>query len=204
MKSIAVSVNSCSIESADFVAHLAVVAVDRFENALARGQRDVHFAVENELQLLERLVVERIADQHLERTIFLGQRNDRVLAGDRFGHQFDHRRRNRHIAQVEELIAVHVGHRLHDLLAGGVALLDEDLVDLAAVVLGDGLRLGQLLRADDAPPDEKFAQVCHDRTAQLCVRFQTLYSLRAHPAQMLQRPNAAMGADETSRKSANS
>ena len=71
------------------------------------------------------------------------------------------RRRNRHIAQVEELVAVHVGHRLHDLLARGVALLDEDFVDLAAIVLGDGLGLGQLLRADDAPPNQKFAQICH-------------------------------------------
>ena len=41
VKSMAVSVNSCSIESADFVAHLAVVAVDGFENAFPRGQRDV-------------------------------------------------------------------------------------------------------------------------------------------------------------------
>ena len=77
------------------------------------------------------------------------------------------RRRNRHVAQVEELVAVQVGHRLHDLLARGVALLDEDLVDLAAVVLGDGLRLGQLLLADDASPDQKIAQVCHGRTASM-------------------------------------
>ena len=74
-------------------------------------------AVENELQLLERLVVERIAHQHLERAVLFGQRNHGVFAGDRLGHQFDDRRRNRHVAQVEELVAVHVGHRLHDLLA---------------------------------------------------------------------------------------
>ena len=99
----------------------------------------------------------RIADQHLQRAVLFGERNDGVFAGDRLGHQFDHRRRNRHVAQVEELVAVHVGHGLHDLLAGGVALLDENLVDLAAIVLGDGLRLGQLLRADDAAPNKIFA-----------------------------------------------
>ena len=131
------------------------------------ARRDIHFAVENELQLFERLVVERVADQHLERAILLGQRNDRVFAGDRLGHQFDNRRRNRHVAQVEEFVAVHVGHRLHHLLARGVALLDEDLVDLAAVLLGDGLRLGQLLGADDATSNEVFAQVCHDCTASM-------------------------------------
>jgi hypothetical protein len=51
---------------------------------------------------------------------------------------------------------VHIGHGLHDLLAGGIALLDKDLVDLAAVVLGNGLRLGELFRADDAAPNEIF------------------------------------------------
>ena len=55
--------------------------------------------------------------------------------------------RNRHVAQIEELVAVHVGHRLHDLLARRVALLDQDLVHLAAIGFGDGLRLGQLLGA---------------------------------------------------------
>ena len=38
-------------------------------------------------------------------------------------------------------------------------------MDLAAVVLGDGLGLGQLLRANDAAPNEKFAQICHGDVA---------------------------------------
>ena len=119
-------------------------------------------AIENELQFLECIVVERIADDHLQRAVFFGQRNDGVFAGHRLGHQFDHRGRNRHVAQIEELVAVQVGHRLHDLFAGGVALLDQDLMDLAAIVLGNSLRLGQLIRPNDAPTDKKFAQVCHE------------------------------------------
>ena len=128
---------------------------------------DLDLAIQNELQLLERLEVERIAHQHLQRAVFFGERNDRVFAGDRLGHEFHDRRRNRHVVQIEELVAVQVGHRLHDLLAGGVALLDEDFVDLAAIVLGEGLGLGKLLLADDPPLDEKIAQVffCHRRTA---------------------------------------
>ena len=113
----------------------------------------------NELQLFECFVVERIADEHLECPILFGKRNDRVFAGDRLGHEFHDGRRNRHVAQVEELVAVQVGHGLHHLLARGVALLDQDFMHFAAVGLGQRPRFGKLVLADDASLDEKIAQV---------------------------------------------
>ena len=40
-----------------FVAHLAIVAVDGLQNAFARSQRNIHLAVEDELQLVKRLKI---------------------------------------------------------------------------------------------------------------------------------------------------
>jgi hypothetical protein len=40
-------------------------------------------------------------------------------------------------------------------------LLDENIVNLAAVGFGDSLGLGQLFWADDSASNEKFTQICH-------------------------------------------
>jgi hypothetical protein len=56
---------------------------------------------------------------------------------------------------------MHIGHGLHDLLAGGVALLHENLVNLTTILFGNGCSFSQLFGADDAPPYQEFAQVCH-------------------------------------------
>ena len=97
----------------------------------------------------------RIADQHLEGAIFFRERNDRVFAGDRFGHEFDHRRRNRDVVQVVVFVAVELGEGLGDLFAVGVAELDDGVLQLEPPRLGDGLRLLELFGTDDPLLDEK-------------------------------------------------
>ena len=69
----------------------------------------------------KRVEVERIADDDLQRAVFLGHRQDRVFAGHRFGHQFDDRRRNDDFVQIDEVEAVLLGHRPHHFFAGGIA-----------------------------------------------------------------------------------
>ena len=80
-----------------FADRLAVVAVDGLEDRLAGGQGDVDLPVENEPQLVERVDVHRVADDHRQPAVPLGQRNDGVFPRDRLGHQFDDRRRDRRL-----------------------------------------------------------------------------------------------------------
>ena len=98
----------------------------------------------------------------LQRAVFFGQRNHRVFAGDRFGHQFDDRRRNRHVAQVVVLKPIAGGHRLHDLFAGGVAQLHQRLLRLDSLRYGQLLSFGPLLVADKALFYQVFAEIHED------------------------------------------
>ena len=56
----------------------------------SRGGEDrLDVLVQDELKLLHRVEVGRIAHDDLEHPVFVRQRQDDVFAGHRFGHQFD-------------------------------------------------------------------------------------------------------------------
>ena len=99
--------------------------------AFPRGQGDFDVAVENEAQLLARVVIERVADDDFQRAVLLGHRQDGVFAGDRFGHQFDDRRRNDDFVQVDEVEAMLLGDGPHDFVAAGIAEADQFVADAA-------------------------------------------------------------------------
>ncbi len=87
VKSMAVSVNSCNIESADSPSTLTVVLVDRPVDGFFGGQGRFDFPVENETQLFDRFEVKRVGDQNGQgRRLLLLERQHRVFSSDRFGH----------------------------------------------------------------------------------------------------------------------
>ena len=86
----------------------------------------------------------------------LGQRDDDVFAGHRFGHQFDDRRGDDHFAEIDIIQAVLLGHRPHHVFAGGIAQPDQGVGQLHARLAGHLLGFGQLFGADNALADEDF------------------------------------------------
>ena len=130
--------------------------VDRLQNRFARSQGDLDVAIQNEPQLFQRVVVERIADDHLQRAVFLRHRQNGVFAGDRFGHQFDDRRRNRHLLEIDEIEPMLLGHGPHDFVAAGIAEPDQFVGHFLARFLGKPLGVGQLVGADDPFANQNF------------------------------------------------
>ena len=135
------------------------MAVDGLQDGLARGQGDLDFAVEDEPQLFEGLEVQRVADDDLQRIVFLGQREDGVFAGDRFGHQFDDFGRDLELRQIDELQAVLFGHRPHDFLAGGIAEFHEAVGDIGILLPCHLLGLVELIATNDPAPDQDFSKI---------------------------------------------
>ena len=169
-----------------FADRLAVVAVDGVEDRLARGQRDFDLAIENKAKFIERVVVHRVADDHGQLAVGLGQRHGDVFAGDRFGNQFDDGGRDGDFAEVDVVQAVLLGHRPHHFLTGGVAQPRQG-VGQADAQFGDHLLgFGQLVRADHALPDEDFRVIALAFGSHAWLRkasWQTTY--RARPADKL-------------------
>ena len=86
------------------ILHLAVVPIDRFEDVFPRGEGDFHRPIENKPQFVERVQIVGIAHDYPQGAVIeFGHRQDSILAGDRFGYQFDDRRRNRHLVQVDKI-----------------------------------------------------------------------------------------------------
>lgn len=133
--------------------------VDRFQDALARGQRDVDLAIENKPQFLERIEIQRITDDHLQHTVFLGHRQDGVFPGHALGHELHDRGRDDDLVQIDEVQAVLLGDRPHDLVGRGVTEDDQLIGDLLARGLGDSFGLGQLIGADRTLADENIGEV---------------------------------------------
>ena len=104
-----------------FTFNRAIVVIDRVENILPWRYDDFDFAIENEPQLVKRVQIERIGDDHLEAAIFFRHRQDDIFAGDRFGNQLDHRRGDGHLIEIDEIEVVFFGDRLHHLIASRVA-----------------------------------------------------------------------------------
>ena len=100
---------------------------------LSRGARAIsHLAVQDEPQLLERVEVERVAHDDLQRPVLLGHGQDAFSRATDSGTSSITIGRDDHFVQVDEVQAVLLGHGPHDLLAGAVAQPDQGVVDLHA------------------------------------------------------------------------
>ena len=116
VKSMAVSVNSASIESTDSVSRLAVVPVDGLDDLLAWQRAPAVMSLfRMNWSFCDGVEVGRVAHDDLEHAVFLRQRQDDVFAGHRLGHQFDDGGRDGDVGQVDELQAVELGDGRHDL-----------------------------------------------------------------------------------------
>ena len=128
--------------------------------ALARRQRDFDLAVEDEPQLLERVEVQRVADDHLQRAIvFFGHRQDGVFARDRLGHQFDDRGGDDDLVQVDVVEPMLFRGRSQDLFGRGVAEHDERVGQFFARGFRHAFGFGELIGADDSLADEDFGEI---------------------------------------------
>ena len=141
------------------ILHLAVVAVDGLEDAFPRGQGDIDLAIEDEPQFFERVEIQRIADDDLQRAILFGHRQDGVFAGHRFGHEFDDRRRNHDFVQIDEVQAVFLGDRPHDFVGGRIAQHRQLVGNLLARGFGDPLGFGQLVGADRSLANQDLGKI---------------------------------------------
>ena len=157
-KSMAVSVNSCNIESTDSVSWRArpVVLVDRLDDRFLGCQRDLDLPVQHEPELVDRLEVHRVGHDDLDGPVFLGHGHDEVFPGERLGDQLDDRGGNLHLVKVDVVHAELFGLGLHDLFHVGVAQLLERLLDGQ---VAHPLGLIELVGADDASANEDFGPV---------------------------------------------
>ena len=124
--------------------------------ASPRGQRDLDLAIEDKSQLVEGVVIHRVADDDRQFAVGFGQRDGNVFAGDGLGHQFHHRRGDRDLVQVDEVQAVLFGHCPHHFLARGIAQLCHCLGQADARFGHHLLGFGELVRADNTLPDKDF------------------------------------------------
>ena len=130
-KSMAVSVNSWSIESTDSVSvdGAAIILIDRLDDRFLGRQRDLDLPIEHEPQLVDRLEVHRIMHDHTDDPTLLREGHDDVFAGERFGNELDDRGGDLDLAELDERQAVLFGLGLHDVVGVGVAQLDEGVLD---------------------------------------------------------------------------
>ena len=78
----------------------AVHSSCRLDDLLVGRQDRAQVLVKKELQLLHRAHVGRIGRDDLDRAVLIGQREDSVFAGNRFGYESDSRWRDRHVGEV--------------------------------------------------------------------------------------------------------
>ena len=157
-KSIAVSVNSWSIESTDSVSDeaLAVIFVDRLDDRFLGRQRDLDLAVQHEPQLVDRLEVQRVVHDDPDDPALLGQGHHDVFAGERLGDQFDDGGGDLDLVQLDEGQAVLFGLGLHDVVGVGVAQPDQGLLDRRRCEPAGFL---ELIGADHPAPDENLGPI---------------------------------------------
>src|SRR5207302_1849753 len=127
---------------------LAVVAVDRLDDLLARGEDGLYIFVQNELEFLNGVEVGGVAHDDFEGPVVLGHGQDDVLAGDRFGDEFDDGGRNGDLGEVNELQAVVLGDGAHDLVGSGVAEFDDGIGELHAGLAFEAAGLFELVGAE--------------------------------------------------------
>ena len=132
----------------------AVVAVDRLDDLLARGQGQLHLAVQDEAELFLRVDIRGIARGDTERRALLGERKDRVFTGHALRQQAHDGGVDLERGQIDELDAEGLGEGLHHLVARGIAEPHDLVVELLARRPRQLQRFGELLGADDALGDQ--------------------------------------------------
>ncbi len=107
-----------------FTFHLTVVPVNRLLNRFSRRKGCFDFSIQDKPKLLDRFQVEWVADQHMQRPIFVLVRNDAVFASDRFRHQLDYFVGDFRFAKVYKVQLVELRHCLVNSHGLGITKLD--------------------------------------------------------------------------------
>ena len=142
-----------------FADRLAVMPVNGLVDRIAGRQGNLNLAVENKPELVESVVVHRVADDDGQFAIVLRQRYSDVLPRDGLGHQFNHGGGDDDFGEVDVVQIVLLGHRPHHVLARGVARFNERLGQLDGLLAGHLLGFGQLLGANDPSADENLCEI---------------------------------------------
>jgi hypothetical protein len=140
----------------------AVVAVDRLHDLLARGDRHLDLAVEDEAELLLGVNVGGVAGGDPERAPRLSQGEDGVFAGHALGQQADHILRHLGGGEVHKLEAIGLGEGLHHLLTRRVAEPHHLVMNLLARRAGDPHGLGELLGRHNPLGHEQGGESIHE------------------------------------------
>ena len=101
-------------------------------------------------------IVHRVADDDRQFPVRLSQRDGDVFAGNRLGHEFNHRWGDRNFAEVHVIQAVLLGHRPHHFLARGISQPDQGVGQIHPLLGDHLLGFSQLVGANDALVDENF------------------------------------------------
>ncbi len=141
------------------------MAVDRLDDLFTGSQDGHEFLLKDELELFQRGEVAGIVHDDLEDRPLGGVRQNDIFPRDRFGHQFDDRRRDGDLGQVNELHAAVFGDGAADLLLGSIAKFDQGVLYFDAGLGRQPLGLFELIRREDLLADQKFGEVatsaCH-------------------------------------------
>ena len=133
-----------------FTFDLTVILVNRAKNRLFGGQGGLDFAIEDKSQFFDGFQVKGVRDQDSQGSVFVAERQDHVLAGDRFGYQFDHFVCDSFFAEVDEGDFVEFGQRQSNFFRRRILLLDQHVSNINFGVFGDLLYFAQLIQADHA------------------------------------------------------
>src|SRR4029453_10146005 len=133
---------------------------------VARGEGDFDAAIHDKTALFDGVDVVRVADDDLQCVLILREREDDVFAGNRLGHELDHRLRNGYFGQIDIVAAVLLGNGPHHVFARRIAELDDALGEAGILFLGDLPGLVELVLADYPAAEQDFGKItfaCHVR-----------------------------------------
>ncbi len=136
-------------DALDRLALAGVVLVVELPDILRVGDGTAHGAVEEELQVLQRVHVERVAEGQQQLAVLVGQGDDLVVFRDRRRHLRDDLGRYlRKVRQVDRPQAQPVGYRREDVLLAGEIERHYRVLDGDVAVVGEVHRLAQLVIGD--------------------------------------------------------
>ncbi len=138
----------------------------------SRRGADLDLAVQDEPQLVERVEIEGIADQHLQAAVLFGEGRTAFSRATGFWHEFHHRRRNRDVVQVVVFVAVKLGGATWRSARHWHSRLNDGVLQLEPSRLGDGLRPSWSCSGPIIPFfDEKIPESIQPWRPLLCCRF---------------------------------
>ena len=153
-----------------FTFDLPIISVDRLLNSIARGECNLHVAIQDEPQFFDCVHIARVADQDGQHALLLLEWQDRVFTSHRLRYQLNDALGHFISGQVDVRDVVLGGHRLHHLIASGVAQLNQNVPRSLSRLTSNLVGLPKLINRDDLIADQNFRKTtnssCHKKPPQ--------------------------------------